>query len=343
MNKTTLYFLTLLIILFGCSNRKNEKSMIKPGEIWNDTDGNPINAHGGSILYDHGTYYWYGEVKKGKTWRVSYIDSWECYRTDAGGVSCYSSKDLLNWKNEGLVLPSEKTDSTHDLHFSKVIERPKVIYNEKTKKYVLWMHVDSEDYLFARAGVATSDSPTGPFKYIESVSPYNQMSRDMTLFKDDDGRAYHVFSSEGNATMYISLLDDDYLKHSSTYKRVFINLSREAPAIIKHENKYYMVSSACSGWSPNKAMYAVADSMLGEWKMVDNPCIGDGSDTTYGSQSTFLLPISGADDKFIFMADKWNKTNLEDSRYVWLPGKFENKKMIIQWNDQWDPNLNKNE
>ena len=57
----------------------------------------------------------------------------ECYRTDVTGVSCYSSKDLLNWKFEGIVLPAVKDDEKHDLHPSKVLERPKVIYNEKTK------------------------------------------------------------------------------------------------------------------------------------------------------------------------------------------------------------------
>lgn len=38
-----------------------------PGEVWKDTDGNPINAHGGGLLYHDGAYYWYGEYKKGKT------------------------------------------------------------------------------------------------------------------------------------------------------------------------------------------------------------------------------------------------------------------------------------
>ncbi len=336
MSRIILSILSILVII-GCKQSDKKVGFIIPGAIWKDTEGNPINAHGGGILYDKGTYYWYGEYKKGLTWRVDYIKSWECYRTNAGGVSCYSSKDLVNWKNEGIVLPSERQDTSNDLFYGKVIERPKVIYNDKTKKYVMWLHVDSEDYSFARAGVAMSDNPTGPFAYIGSVRPYGQMSRDMTLFKDEDGRAYHVFSSESNATMYISLLDDNYLSHSDRYIRTLINLSREAPAIIRHKNKYYLVSSACSGWSPNKAMYAEADSMLGEWKMIKNPCVGRGSDTTYGTQSTYLLPIDGETGKFLFIADRWNKTNLEDSRYVWLPGKFENDTMVIQWQDQWNP------
>lgn len=330
----------IFILMIGCSTAKNREAII-PGEIWEDTDGVPINAHSAGILFDQGVYYWYGEYKKGPTRRVEYLDTWECYRVDAGGVACYSSTDLLNWKNEGLVLPAVREESTHDLHFSKVIERPKVIYNEATKKYVMWMHVDSEDYLYARAGVAISDSPTGPFTYLKSVRPYGQMSRDMTLFVDDDGRGYHVFSSEQNTTMYVSLLSDDYLSHSETYKRIFIGESREAPAVMKRKGSYYMVTSGCTGWDANEALYAVSDSMLGQWKEMGNPCVGEQSEITYKSQSTFLLSLGGEADQFVFMADRWNKTNIEDSRYVWLPGEFRGDQMEISWRDQWTPELPK--
>lgn len=323
-------------MLAGCSEAEKVKNVL-PGEIWLDADGKPINAHGGGVLFDRGTYYWYGEVKKGPTRRVDYITDWECYRVDAGGVACYSSKDLLNWKNEGLVLPAVREDRNHDLHISKVIERPKVVYNQKTQHYVMWTHVDSEDYSFARAGVAVSESPTGPFKYLGSVRPNGQMSRDMTLFVDDDGSAYHIYSSEENATLHVSLLNDDYLTHSGTYKRIFVGESREAPAVVKHEDYYYLVTSGCTGWAPNEALYAVSDSMLGEWKMIGNPCVGDGSDTTFDAQGAYLLPVDGKGGRFVFMADRWNKTDLESSRYIWLPVKFTDGRMEITWRDQWSP------
>lgn len=65
--------MTLVVAcLFGAATAQAQKQVttnnaIVPGEVWNDTDGNPINAHGGGILYHEGTYYWYGEYKKGKT------------------------------------------------------------------------------------------------------------------------------------------------------------------------------------------------------------------------------------------------------------------------------------
>ena len=134
--------------------RKNE--FFRPKEVWNDTEGNPINAHGGDILYHKGTYYWYGEYKVGKTVLPSDA-TWERYRTDVTGVSCYSSKDLLNWKFEGVALKAITDDPNSDIHPTQVLERPKVVYNQKTKKFVMWMHIDSPDYSKAEAGVAIAD------------------------------------------------------------------------------------------------------------------------------------------------------------------------------------------
>jgi hypothetical protein len=296
-----------------------------PGTSWYDTDNKIINAHGGGFLYDDssGTYYWYGEARP-----VSGFYSI--------GVSCYSSKNLYNWKFEGIVLSDSSTDSTGN---TPVLERPKVIYNDSTKKYVMWMHIDYSDYSLANAGVAVSDSPTGPFKYLGNSRPNNAMSRDMTLFKDDDGKAYLFSSSENNATMYVSLLTGDYIHQSGTYKRNLISQSREAPAVFKYNNKYFMISSGTTGWAPNEARYATADSPLGPWTLSGNPCIGTNADITFGGQSTYVLPVKGKTGKFIFMADKWNSNNLISSTYIWLPLKVDNNVPAIQWYNSWDLTL----
>ncbi len=142
--------------------------------------------------------------------------------------------------------------------------------------------------------------------------------------------------------MYISLLTDDYLKPSGKFIRIFVGLSREAPAVFKHDNKYYIITSGCTGWDPNEAGYAAADSIMGNWTIIGNPCDGPGSGTTFLSQSTYVLPVSGNKDGFIAMFDRWNKTNLIESRYVWLPVTFENGKLKISWTDRWDLNAFKN-
>ncbi len=318
------------------SQRPNAR-LIVSGVEWHDTDGNRINAHGGGVMFHKGRYYWYGECKSDSTYWNPNVPGWECYRTEAGGVNCYSSKDLVHWRYEGVVLKPEMENRSSDLHWSKVLERPKVIYNEKTRKFVMWLHVDSDDYNYACAGVAVSDSPTGEFKYLGAMHPNGQISRDMTLFKDDDGKAYLLYSSEGNATLYISLLTDDYLAHSGIFTRNFVGKSREAPAICKRGGKYYIISSGCTGWSPNKAEYAVADNVLGPWTRIGNPCVGEDADKTFYGQSTFILPIQGYKDAYMAMFDKWNKTDLINSTYIWLPIEFDDKGgMIIRWRDSWD-------
>ena len=335
LSKIIVFFLLASLIGMQELKAKSKVKNIESGEVWRDTNGNPINAHGGGLLYHKGTYYWYGEYKTGATILPSWA-TWECYRTDVTGISCYSSKDLLNWKFEGIVLPAVKDDANHDLHPSKVLERPKVIYNAKTKKFVMWAHVESADYSKAAAGVAVSDSPTGKFTYLGSFRPNNAMSRDQTVFVDDDGRAYQFCSSENNQTLYISLLSDDYQKPSGRFTRNFIGMSREAPAVFKNKGKYYMITSGCTGWDPNQAELAVADSIMGEWKVIGNPCTGPDADKTFYAQSTHVQPVIGKPNTFIAMFDRWNKKDLQDSRYVWLPVVFKEGKITIPWMPKWN-------
>ena len=320
------------LLLFA---QQNKSPMSLPqSTIWKDTDGNSINAHGAGVLYHDGIYYLFGEIKKGPTWLVP-GQSWEAYRVAAGGESCYTSTDLVHWQYKGVALAPNTTDSLHDLHTSKVIERPKVIYNSATGTFVMWMHIDSKDYSYARAGVAVSERPQGPYRYLESMRPNGNMSRDMTAFKDSDGSAYLFYTSENNQTMHVCRLSDDYLKPTTEDKRILINESREAPAVFRHQSTYFLITSGTTGWSPNKALYAVAAGPLGDWKQQGNPCTGLDADSTYHAQSTFVLPVAGKRDTYIFMADRWNKTDLQGSRYLWLPLQVRGGKPIIAWTQQF--------
>lgn len=355
----------------GGSTAPSPARQFVPGEIWRDTEGNPVNAHGGGVLFHDGVYYWYGENKSGRTFLPDSNKSWGGTRVDVTGVSCYSSTNLYDWKNEGLVLKPVPTDPTHDLYPSKVVERPKVIFNGTTKQFVMWMHIDSANYAAARAGVAVSAGPTGPFKYLGSFRPNagvwpenataedkvpgksnrlardfekGQMARDMALFVDDDGRAYHFYSSEENPTLHVSLLTPDYLRPAGRYRRIFVGRSMEAPAVFKRNGKYYLIASGCTAWDPNPARSAVADSPWGPWQELGNPCVGQDADTTFRSQSTFVLPVPGSEPAFIFMADRWNQWDLADSRYVWLPLEFTGEgKPVLRCRERWSlsPTLQK--
>ncbi len=318
-------YLFVAVLSFWIVNKTHAQSV--RGEMKDDS-GHFVNAHGAGILYYDGTYYLFGEIKKGKTWLVP-GQQWEDYRVPAGGVSCYTSFDLKQWQYEGVALAPMVGDTANDLDTGRVIERPKVIYNAGTKKFVMWMHVDRKDYSYSQAGVAVSDRPEGPYRYVYSLKPNGNMARDMTLFKDDDGKAYLVYSSEQNNTMQVCLLSKDYLIPSTTYSRILIDRKREAPALFKDKGKYYLITSSCTGWSPNAATYAVADSPLGPYREYGNPCKGPGAATTFEAQSTFVLPVTGKPGEYIFMADRWNKLDLEKSDYLWLPLTVDQGKVVI--------------
>lgn len=301
---------------------------LTPGEPWLDADGQPIDAHGGGILLDRGVYYWYGES----------------HRLGGGnrtGVTVYSSRDLCRWRNEGLALP--KGAVPERFRDTGVCERPKVIRNAHTGRYVMWMHLDADDYTAASAGVAVADSPTGPFRFLGESRPLRydygypakdrtherdrgNTYRDMNLFVDDDGMAYVFYASEDNATTYVARLDADYTGVEEpavlgkTWARVLPGASREASAPFKHAGRYYMFTSGTTGWAPNPADLAVADHPFGPWRKLGNPFTGPEADTSFRSQSTFVLPAPGrSSGHFIYLGDRWNGSRLEKSTYVWLP------------------------
>jgi hypothetical protein len=153
-----------LISIFFCLSIycQDINHSFRPGQIWPDNAGRHINAHGGGIIYFNDTYYWFGE------YRLVHLEKDKSHY----GVSCYSSKDLLNWKNEGLAL-RVTNDTSSILNTGCMIERPKVIYNKKTGKFVMWFHheLKGEGYKAALTGVAVSDNITGPYKYIRSLRP----------------------------------------------------------------------------------------------------------------------------------------------------------------------------
>ena len=186
----------------------------------------------------------------------------------------------------------------------------------------MWMHVDDVNYTKAAVGVAVSASPTGPFDFLKSQRPHSCESRDMTVFKDDDGRAFLIYSSADNSELHVGPLTFDYLDLDGPMNRVLVGQHREAPVLFKQGGTYYMITSGCTGWAPNRALIHVAESIMGPWETMGNPCVGGNKifrATTFFSQGSFVLPLVGLPGWYVFMGDRWNAADLRDSRYVWLP------------------------
>ncbi|MDR2814151.1 MAG: glycoside hydrolase family 88 protein [Prevotellaceae bacterium] len=343
-----------------------------PGEVWKDNNGVHINAHGGGILFHEGKYYWFGEHKAERS------------NNALVGVTCYSSGDLYSWKNESIALSVAKNDTASDIQEGCIIERPKVIFNKKTGKFVMYFHLElkGKGYNAARVGIAVADKVTGPYKYLKSCRPNagrwpvnmtteqqqstvkpsdfpkswteewrkavddgmfvrrdfagGQMSRDMTLYVDDDGKACHIYASEDNLTLHLAELSDDYLSYTGKYIRIAPGGHNEAPAIFKKNGKYFMITSGCTGWAPNAARLFTADNLWGAWTQRPNPCSGADAELTFHAQSTCILPVQGKKDAFIFMADRWTPRHPIDGRYIWLPILFENGLPVLKWADKWD-------
>ena len=348
---------------------------ITPGQEWPDRKGEHINAHGGGLLFHEGKYYWYGENRPARGF------------TTEVGVEVYSSSDLMNWEDEGVALAVSE-EAGHDIERGCIMERPKVVRNPKTGKFVMLFHLElkGKGYAAARVGFAESDSPVGPFRFIRSLRPNagkwptdfsrrdirkakklkeadykewwtpewreaireglllardvpgGQMSRDMTVYVDDDGKAYHIYSAEENLTLNLAELTDDYLDYTGRYVRIAPGGQNEAPTIFKRDGVYWMITSGCTGWAPNEARMFKAASLWGPWEQLPSPFVGKDAKKSFHTQGTYIFKVEGTEDGFVFMADRWNPQSLKNSRHIWLPIDFEaDGTPVIRWVDSWSP------
>ncbi|WP_052670649.1 family 43 glycosylhydrolase [Draconibacterium sediminis] len=365
---------TIIFIAFiFCTNCivKNAKGQIENRLIWPDNNGTHINAHGGSITFHNGIYYWYGEhkIEDFSEIKCSYLD--EVPKQDyigglsEAGIHCYSSKDLKNWKDEGIVLSVNYKDETDPLAYGSIVERPKVLYNSFTKRFVMHFKLKSKqtDEIFARHGspmyygVATSDNPRGPFsyshRYLAGFS--DEGAGDHTLFVDK-GRAYVFFAAKPGHIMYYSKLSDDYLNPIDGFKRCEGIAERfEAPALFKYNEKYYMFGSGTKGWDPTPPKFATSTSIEGPWTELDysngflkgsakNPMSDIGAETTFGGQCTYILKVPGTEKQFIAMYDLWDPIEQYKSSYFWLPINIDKTgKPEVKWTNEFELSYNRKE
>ncbi len=309
--------------------------------FWKDTGGNFIYSQGGGVLQVGDTFYWYGVKYNGA---VTYAANPTKKNSDTGfaGVTCYSSKDLVNWKFEGIVL---KPDQAAGGWFGRI----GVVYNAKTKKYVLAGQGGSPSWQFGEY-FATSSSPTGPFKFAR-VQPESEMTffvnnntGDQTLFQDDDGKAYVIASNvKGRTNLYVApLRESDFLAIDGS-KTVNIHKSRvggrEGNAMFKYNGVYYFCSSDLHGWNTSQTYCMSAKNILGPYSE-EFVLEGTQHDFSHVTQTGFFIQVKGTKGSFVVNAgDRWSDFAGNGLGYnQWLPISFETGKPVFHSLSQWNIN-----
>ena len=318
--------IVLFLLLCACARAFDA---FRSGEPWLDTAGNVIDAHGGGMLQDGDTYYWYGSARNGAAC---------CHDR---GINLYSSKDLYSWKFESTVVRAFNGSAMGN---GLDLERPKVVRCPGTGKYVMWVRGTGEGNTPQLLAVATADAPTGPFAFEgNATDPFHTVPptcpagpgrcgnidsggrgdgyqyADATLYSDypRSNRTYVYWRTRVNAQNTgfrgMELTPDCLGVVPETDTQLFTSPNREAPAMFFSRDQYYLWASGTDGWAPTTMHLYTADSPLGAfnrsglnntqgwligWQPTPIPPPGAPGNQqpgqpgvwAFGSQSTYILP-----------------------------------------------------
>lgn len=297
---------------------------ISPGKLFRDDMGAVAQLHGVGIQRFGDRFYAWGEDKtRGPLFT---------------GVTCYSSADLASWTSHGQALAANEGIS--DLGLSRIIERPKAL-RAPDGRYVMFLHVESEDYSYARLGWAVADRPEGPYTYLRSERPLGNISRDIGVFQEGDGTGY-LLSEDREHGLHIYRLSEDYLEVVEIVSTTLAPPSDhaagphgyESPTVVKHDGLYYLFGSDLTGWSTNDNKYATASSLAGPWsEWRDFAPVGS---ATFDSQISVIVPVHGTEEtSFVYVGDRWIQDDLFHSTPVWLPLHLTDGRAVLEWRDEW--------
>ena len=347
----------------------------RPGQVWLDTDGKRIQAHGGSILTYDGAFYWYGENKEHTT-PGSGIWHW--------GVRLYRSTDLYNWDDLGVVIAPDEDDPASPLHPAQFADRPHIV-RRRDGRWVCWIKV------MTQAGpqestVLLADDLLGPWTVVRTgLRPLGMSAGDFDIVVDPvDGAGYYFFERVHSDLICADLtadLTDVTGRYSSHFPLVRPPHVREAPAFFRRRGSCYLITSGTTAYLPNPSQVAVADHCHGPWRLMGDPHPQDKSRSSFCSQVSSVFKHPGKEDLFIALADRWlpglmsspdwasgqlsadTQKAFEDytpgqaltfpasftpdvmrlvedqdtsiADYVWLPIRFDGEMAFLDWSDEW--------
>ena len=300
------------------ANRPSEWITIQNGLLWKTNTGSTVQAHAP------------GFVRVGDIWYMCGEDRSRSWNPD---VNLYSSTDLVNWKYERKIITNRVT--TPELGRTRMIERPKLLYNEQTGKYLVWCHYEASDYSASEAACFECDSVNGDYHYIWSGRPLGVKSRDCNVYQDPDGTAYFVSTTEENQHLGLFRLSADY-HEAVEHTKLFGGMQREAPAIIKIAERYFMFNSACSGWDPNQCKMAYTNDLTKNWTSLSNV----GNPIAFDTQAAAILEIKGTKTTtYLYVGDRWQDPDLPNTKTIIFPIMFNGTRCDFRYHERFDINF----
>ena len=291
---------------------------IRNGQAWTTAEGAVVQAHAPGFVQKDGLWYMVGEDRS---------HSWN------PDVNLYSSPDLVNWTFVKKIIQNGVTDPR--LGRSRMIERAKLLYCAKTGRWVVWCHWESRDYSASEAACFSSATVDGDYRLEWSGRPLGIKSRDCNVFVDHDGTAYFVSTTNENQDIGLFRLSDDYLSVVE-HTPLFVGQRREAPVIVRIADRYFMLSSACTGWAPNQCKLSYSSSLKGGWSPLTN--IGD--DKAFRTQPAAILQIRGTlQTTYLYVGDRWMDPDLPSTKTIVFPIAFEGTDCLFDYRDRFELNL----
>lgn len=341
---------------------------LEPGKEWTDHKGEHINAHGGGILLHDGVYYWYGENRpeRGFTTEagVEVYASTDLLNWTDKGVALAVLDEAGHDIERGCIMERPKVVyNAHTRQFVMMFHLElKGRGYEAARVGFAVSDTPCGPFRFVRSlrpnagrwpeGFTQADIDKArqlrEDDYPEWWTPEwrkaiadglllardlkgGQMSRDQTIYIDDDGKAYQITSSEENLTLHINELTNDYMGFTGRYVRVAPGEMNEAPTLLKRNGTYWLITSGCTGWAPNEARMYSSKSIWGPWTRHPSPCRGPKAKTTFDGQGNYIFRQG---QRFIFMADRWQPKHLSESPHIWLPITFDAEGVpVIEWKE----------
>lgn len=342
-----------------------------PGQVWKDTNGNRIQAHGGAIFYENGTYYWYGENKE-FTDGKSDIWTW--------GIRAYRSKDLYNWEDLGLIISPETANPDSNLFPDMHLDRPHIVKCRATGKYAAWLKLSGAEACFL---IMQADHFLGPYEIVrENYRPFGSEVGDFDIVQDEQAKKAYLYMDADHKRIAGYELSADCLSAereiSSQYENMPEPFCREGIAVFERNGKKYMLTSGMTGYIPNQSDAAVAQEWTDSFQSIGDPHVADLSRASFNSQFTQIFRMPEKEDLYIALADRWmpeypvdarradlvrrciahrqqpqeypvtedeqrefaqipalEQVNTSVADYVWLPLIFDGDKVRICWKDFW--------